>query len=122
MISRAAGEGAAFTRELDDVHDFVSELVDRRGEQLGVGAEVVVERAARHSCGRDHILDHRGVDPLFSEHEQGALDELAAHARAPLGGDPRSMIVGNGGVQHSRLLGARHSMSEKFLKLILASE
>jgi len=84
----------------DHVDELVAELLDRREEQLPVGSKVVAEGPAGHARRRDHVLDHRGVDPLFREHEQGAFDQLAPHARPPLRGDPGSVVVGDERFQH----------------------
>ena len=100
---------------------FVAERLNCRDEQFGVGAKVIVEGAARDARGRNNVFDHRGVNSLFSEDKQGAFDKLAAHARPPLGRDPRPVINGDRQLQHFRLLRAGNSTSQKFFKLTLAS-
>jgi hypothetical protein len=100
----------------DHVYELVAELLDRRDEQLRVGAKVIVEGSARDPSGCDHVVDHRDVDSLFSENEQGAFHQLAAHARPPLSGDFGSVVVGNGRFQHFRALSGCGIRTQNIIK------
>jgi hypothetical protein len=64
----------------------------RGDQQLSIGAEIIVERAARDAGSGDHVIDHRSIHAFFCENKQRRFHQCAPHTGAALRGHAGSMI------------------------------